>query len=67
MRFARRHPAVLVGIIAALLALADNVYRRGPPTLIADWAALVIAVVAVGLAAAIVFAWGRGRLRRGRA
>lgn len=67
MRFARRYPAVLVGIIAALLALADSVYRRGPPAFIADWAALVIALVAVGLAAAIVFTWGRGRLRRARA
>ena len=66
MRFARRHPAVLVGLGAALLALAANVYRQGLPVFIADWAALGIALAAVGLAAAIVFNWVGGRCRRVR-
>ena len=67
MPFMRRHPAGLVGILAALLAFVGSFYRQGLPTFIADWVALTVALAAVGLAAAIVFAWARDRLDRLRA
>lgn len=54
----------MVGFTAGALALAGSVYRRGFPDFVADWIALAVALVAVGLATSIVFAWLRGKLHR---